>query len=376
MTQQLRCLFQASACQCRACCACTSLRRACKVLPEQAQRARGAERQGGGHGGEAARDAAARTVPRGGLVCVPGLHTCNPFMTGMRHWQPLPLSRACLEIFVCCCLLRDSPSCVSLAADRMQISSSCNRMHGHAPCRVLPPHQAKPPHGAAFKRWAAAAAAAMPDVPVTTCHSYDIHVPFRWQCTNAGCAPCTYQLGGKRHVVFHAGSAMTCRCASMKHARRCPRQWCRRHLSSQLARDGAVTGSRASVHALVSGAQCRMISCPPCGRCGQVYARHSNSIDCGRQACGRCSSALAFLGRFAPDGTPARRRAPTAFSAFVRDEFAGVKASMPGTPHREVLTQLLRSWLLSPVPVLALVVPYMPEAVKALSQCRESKCMP
>ena len=73
-----------------------------------------------------------------------------------------------------------------------------------------------------------------------------------------------------------------------------------------------------------------------------MYARHSNSIDCARQACGRCASALAFLGRFAPDGTPAKRRAPTAFSAFVKDRFAGVKAHMPGTPHQEVLTQPLR----------------------------------
>lgn len=79
-------------------------------------------------------------------------------------------------------------------------------------------------------------------------------------------------------------------------------------------------------------------------RCAQVYGRHSKSIDTGRQRCGRCQSALAFLGRFAPDGTPAQRRAPTAFSSFVKARFAGVKAgSTPGTPHQEVIFALLDS---------------------------------
>jgi predicted SprT family Zn-dependent metalloprotease len=56
----------------------------------------------------------------------------------------------------------------------------------HVAAWVLPPHVAKPPHGPAFKRWASAAAAAYPDIPVTTCHTYDIHMPFQWQCESAG----------------------------------------------------------------------------------------------------------------------------------------------------------------------------------------------
>lgn len=43
---------------------------------------------------------------------------------------------------------------------------------------------AQPPHGPDFKRWAMAASGAHPDLPVTTCHQYDIHVPFHYQCLN------------------------------------------------------------------------------------------------------------------------------------------------------------------------------------------------
>ena len=46
-------------------------------------------------------------------------------------------------------------------------------------------HQAKPPHGPMFKAWANSAMAAYPDMEVTTCHAYAIHMPFHWQCSNA-----------------------------------------------------------------------------------------------------------------------------------------------------------------------------------------------
>ena len=42
----------------------------------------------------------------------------------------------------------------------------------------------QPPHGPDFKRWAKAASEAYPDLPVTTCHQYEIHVPFHYQCLN------------------------------------------------------------------------------------------------------------------------------------------------------------------------------------------------
>lgn len=65
-----------------------------------------------------------------------------------------------------------------------------------------------------------------------------------------------------------------------------------------------------------------------------MYKRHSKSIDTDRMACSMCSGRLIFKGRFLPDGTPAKARAPNAFAKFVREEFAGVKAAHPaGAPH-------------------------------------------
>ena len=46
-------------------------------------------------------------------------------------------------------------------------------------------------------------------------------------------------------------------------------------------------------------------------------------------ACSMCSGRLMFKGRFQPDGTPARARAPSAFAGFVKEHFAGVKAAQP-----------------------------------------------
>ena len=44
--------------------------------------------------------------------------------------------------------------------------------------------RAQPPHGPDFKRWAKAASKAYPALLVTTCHQYEIHVPFHYQCLN------------------------------------------------------------------------------------------------------------------------------------------------------------------------------------------------
>ena len=76
------------------------------------------------------------------------------------------------------------------------------------------------------------------------------------------------------------------------------------------------------------GAECQCCMC----RCAYVYKRHSRSIDTDRMACGMCSGRLAFKGRFQPDGTPAKTRAPSAFAGFVKEHFAGVKAAHPAGP--------------------------------------------
>ena len=48
-------------------------------------------------------------------------------------------------------------------------------------------HQAKPPHGATFKKWANQAMRTYPDVSVDTCHSYEIFQPYRYRCTQQWC---------------------------------------------------------------------------------------------------------------------------------------------------------------------------------------------
>jgi len=45
----------------------------------------------------------------------------------------------------------------------------------------------KPPHGEAFRRWAARASAACPSLDVRTCHSYSIAFAFRYACTTDWC---------------------------------------------------------------------------------------------------------------------------------------------------------------------------------------------
>ena len=80
-------------------------------------------------------------------------------------------------------------------------------------------------------------------------------------------------------------------------------------------------------------------------RCGKEYRRHSKSVDPARHACGACGALLLYVGKFARDGTPAQRRAPAAFSLFVRDHFAAERAAAaPGTPHAAIMRGLSAQW--------------------------------
>lgn len=45
----------------------------------------------------------------------------------------------------------------------------------------------KPAHGSCFKKWAAKAMRAVPDVMVTTTHDYEIDYKYAWSCTNPSC---------------------------------------------------------------------------------------------------------------------------------------------------------------------------------------------
>ena len=79
---------------------------------------------------------------------------------------------------------------VELSTKVIDCESRLRQTFCHELCHVaawLIDHVAKPPHGKVFKRWADKAMSVFPDLNVATCHTYDIHYKFRWQCTNDWC---------------------------------------------------------------------------------------------------------------------------------------------------------------------------------------------
>lgn len=86
--------------------------------------------------------------------------------------------------------------------------------------------------------------------------------------------------------------------------------------------------------------------------CGQLYKRHSKSIDLKRHKCGLCSGLLVQIkpvpkkskkvdsqGAFAQGG-PANVTGPTGYAGFVKAHFAALKRGMPGATHKEVMEAL------------------------------------
>jgi len=118
----------------------------------------------------------------------------------------------------------------------------------------------KPPHGPAFWKWAKTASQRT-SLSVTTCHSYEIHKPYHFECVNESC--------------------------------------------------------------------------------GISYNRHSKKgVDVDRSRCGVCRSQIVFKGAFNADGTPKKQREPSAFSLFVSENFAKVRASHATSSQREIMTHL------------------------------------
>lgn len=63
------------------------------------------------------------------------------------------------------------------------------------------------------------------------------------------------------------------------------------------------------------------------------------------QVCSLCNGKLQALGRFNSDGTPAKARAPSQYSLFVKENFATQKQECgPGTPHKQVMQALSTRW--------------------------------
>lgn len=182
----------------------------------------------------------------------------------------------------------------------------------HELCHVaawLVDHTAKPPHGPVFKAWADKAMRLYRHLDITTCHAYEIFYPYRRAAWERACAG--RRCGGP---ALRGARLLRCCCAPWicPQPRPCapgpcnPRRW-----------------------------QCSNAACL------QVYQRHSNSIDIAKKVCGACRAPLAFLGKFKPDGTPAKARAPSAFAQFVKDNVAEIKRQLPaGTPHKEAMRRV------------------------------------
>jgi germ cell nuclear acidic protein len=71
-----------------------------------------------------------------------------------------------------------------LCTDRLRRTLSHEMCHAAA---WIIDHVRKPPHGRVFKRWARKVQQVYPNIPVSTCHDYEIFFKFRYRCTNENC---------------------------------------------------------------------------------------------------------------------------------------------------------------------------------------------
>lgn len=55
-------------------------------------------------------------------------------------------------------------------------------------------------------------------------------------------------------------------------------------------------------------------------------------------------SHLGLLPRLNKDGTPAKTRAPTKFSLFVKDNYGKIKAKDPRSSHQEIMKELSKQF--------------------------------
>eukprot|EP00753_Platysulcus_tardus_P010597 PLAT2883.1.p1 GENE.PLAT2883.1~~PLAT2883.1.p1 ORF type:complete len:390 (-),score=144.30 PLAT2883.1:71-1240(-) len=79
---------------------------------------------------------------------------------------------------------------VELATKVLDDSHKLRKTLLHELCHVaawLLDHTRKPPHGPAFKRWAAVAGRRAPSLPVTTSHTYEIAFKYQYVCQNRSC---------------------------------------------------------------------------------------------------------------------------------------------------------------------------------------------
>ena len=66
----------------------------------------------------------------------------------------------------------------------------------------------KPPHGKSFWKWASICSANIPGMVVTTCHSYDIYKPYKFECVNC---QASYGRHSKRGIDIEKKCCGVCR---------------------------------------------------------------------------------------------------------------------------------------------------------------------
>eukprot|EP01062_Namystynia_karyoxenos_P066929 TRINITY_DN60845_c0_g1_i1.p1 TRINITY_DN60845_c0_g1~~TRINITY_DN60845_c0_g1_i1.p1 ORF type:complete len:554 (+),score=118.59 TRINITY_DN60845_c0_g1_i1:85-1746(+) len=225
-----------------------------------------------------------RPAPRSAAAATP----CPPSAAAWRRAR-LPLARAAFDEFNAACfrsalpeielvwaarLTRTAGRCVFKGGKARRwalIELSCKVLDSEERLRATLLHEmchaaawiidgvSKPPHGAAFCRWARQAMAAT-GMRITVCHNYQVHRPIVYRCVE----------------------------------------------------------------------------------CGHNYRRHSKSIDVARQRCGICRGHLELQGRFSAGGTPAKQRAASGFSLFVKEHIGQVIAG--GTPRGEAMRVVAARW--------------------------------
>lgn len=140
------------------------------------------------------------------------------------------MRRVALNLCVACC---KHPHTHPRKLHHMQVLDCEARLRStlaHEMCHVAAwavSREFKQHHGPAFWAWARRFEGRVPDIKVTTCHSYDVHAPFRWQCSNyrspgSGGLACVLLAGDLWPVSLRRPSG---RCAHPLHLRaRCPLQ--------------------------------------------------------------------------------------------------------------------------------------------------------
>lgn len=173
---------------------------------------------------------------------------------------------------------------------------------------------ARPPHGEAFRKWARAVKARVPDLTITTRHTYEVPCRFRYECTGCG-----QPYGRHSHLDLER--------------RRC--------------------GRCGSTLRLLEGAHGQSMP-PP----GSPAAAVSSSL----AAAAAASTASATLRSKAPPRRRGRPREATttstrvkpaqlepvlplpAFAAFVKAEYAGLRQRWPRASHQRLMQTLGNKW--------------------------------